>query len=89
MGDTLLLYAGTCCCLILILFSFRFSRIAGAVHLLVLLAYSSYGYYGLFEWSKGKGNALAWFFYLLMALIAHSLILLVYIIARLLRSRQN
>lgn len=86
MSDNAILFLFTTSCLVLILFSFRFGRLRAAIHLAVFAIYSSYGYYGLFELSRGTGNSLVWFFYLLLALAVQILVLLVYIITRLLRS---
>lgn len=44
------------------------------INLIVHFIYSSYFLYGLFYDSKGNGTALAWWFFLLLFLLIHSII---------------
>ena len=87
MTDNAILYSATICCLALILFSFRYGRGWAALHLLVFIMYTCYGYYGLYEWSRGQGNALVWWFYLLLAQVLQIVILLVRLVIRARQSR--
>lgn len=59
------------------------------INLSIHVIYSSYFLYGLFYRSQGNGNALAWWFYLLVLLWTHWLINLGQLVYLLIKSRRK
>ncbi len=81
MNDNQFLYISTILCLILILLSFKFSKQAGFLNLVIFSFYTILLYYNLLYKGDG-GSSLLWWFYLIILTLLQSLILGIYISIR-------
>ena len=78
MSDTQILYVSSIICFILIICSFKFSKLFATVNLIMFCLYSVYLYYNLF-YNSSDGASLAWWFYAIFFTVLQILIVGTYL----------
>lgn len=76
-SDNYILFLASIVCLLAIWLVFRLNKNVGVLNLILFSVYSAYGYYYLL-FVNTQGAALAYWFYLMMLTILHTVSLLLY-----------
>lgn len=76
-SDNYILFLASIVCLLAIWLVFRLNKTSSVLNLALFSMYSAYGYYFLL-WANTDGTALAYWFYLMMLTILHTVTLLLY-----------